>query len=374
MGWGALIGAGASLVGSFMSGDSAAGAIKSGGAEASGISSNATAAAVSSAQEGGKLANIYAGKFGNEALGYLNNYNTRAQAAVYPQVQGSYTALDNYFDLLGMQRPKIGNAAVAKQNLDYEMHRTELQNKISTAQAGIDAANFTITAAANTARAVGETKGAVKGWAEYDRELAHQQAIQQGHVNTIHAAEAELKGMTGLNFEMNDPQAAKAGVLQALQNTPGYNFAVEQGGNALTNLQNAGGYLNSGRAQKEAIRYGQGMAEQLYNNAVQQNAQAAGLTGSFAGQSSNMYGVQAGAGAQTNMNIGAALANNYMNTGQLTSQYYMQGGQDRASIAANTAGGLASIYGGQANMLGGLASGLLQSAFSGSGGSSGFGF
>lgn len=54
----------------------------------------------------------------------------------------------------------------------------------------------------------------------------------------------------------------------AIQQTPGYQFALEQGNQAINRSAAAKGALNSGGVLAELSRYGQGMASQEYGNQV----------------------------------------------------------------------------------------------------------
>lgn len=56
-----------------------------------------------------------------------------------------------------------------------------------------------------------------------------------------------------------------------LQNTPGYQFSLSQGNNALTNSEAAAGNLDSGAALKAAQQFGQGLASTTYNTAFNQD-------------------------------------------------------------------------------------------------------
>jgi len=54
----------------------------------------------------------------------------------------------------------------------------------------------------------------------------------------------------------------------AIQKTPGYQFAVDQGNQAINRSAAAKGMLNSGSVLAELAKYGQGMASQEYGNQV----------------------------------------------------------------------------------------------------------
>lgn len=76
------------------------------------------------------------------------------------------------------------------------------------------------------------------------------------------------------------------------QDTPSYNFQLEQGQNALTNALTSQGMGQSGAAVKEATNYATNFANQNYNDAynqwLQKNQQLAGLSGTGYGAASNL--------------------------------------------------------------------------------------
>lgn len=101
--------------------------------------------------------------------------------------------------------------------------------------------------------------------------------------------------LTGLGLA-GDPQQ-QAAFAQNFANTPGYQFAFDQGNQALQRQQQAGpGGGAGGRAMKEAIRYGQGFADTRFQDYLRtllglgQQGQAA--VGSRAGIQSAAYPLQ----------------------------------------------------------------------------------
>jgi hypothetical protein len=95
-------------------------------------------------------------------------------------------------------------------------------------------------------------------------------------------------------------QNLQAPSLEALQNDPGYQFRLQQGNQALERSLAAQGMGQSGAALKAAQEYGQGLADQTYNDYFNRQSQianqgynAASGLGSIIGQ-----GAQGQAGAQ----------------------------------------------------------------------------
>lgn len=80
-----------------------------------------------------------------------------------------------------------------------------------------------------------------------------------------------------------------------LEETPGYQFRLEEGQQALTNNLAATGNRISGRAMKEAMRFGQGMASQEFGQQYNRLAGLAG-TGQTAAQATGQAGMQTAAG------------------------------------------------------------------------------
>ena len=69
----------------------------------------------------------------------------------------------------------------------------------------------------------------------------------------------------------------QAPALEALQNDPGYQFRLQQGQQALDRSLAARGLSQSGAALKAAQEYGQGLADQTYNDYFSRQAQLANL-------------------------------------------------------------------------------------------------
>lgn len=95
-------------------------------------------------------------------------------------------------------------------------------------------------------------------------------------------------------FQMQNPwsqyqPAMGAGLLSLLADpsritqTPGYQFSYDQGLQALMAKQAATGNRFSGRALKESMAFGQGLASQIYNQELNRYAQLAGATQPISG-------------------------------------------------------------------------------------------
>lgn len=102
--------------------------------------------------------------------------------------------------------------------------------------------------------------------------------------------------------------------LNALQATPGYQFSFDQGLQALNRRRAAGGMLNSGNADADAIQFGQGLAMQTLNQERQAQlplmdmysrgiAGQSGALGNLASLATDYYGNRASVLDDTTKNI-----------------------------------------------------------------------
>lgn len=128
-------------------------------------------------------------------------------------------------------------------------------------------------------------------------------------------------GTAALN-RLTDPAAS-------FESSPGYQFARDQGLDAIKTQQNALGRLASGNTLAALTNYSQGLASQEYNNWWNQQS---GLAGAGLGATNQL----AGLGANTAANVGNAL---------------MAGADARASGIAGSANAWGNAFG----TLGGLA-------------------
>ena len=146
------------------------------------------------------------------------------------------------------------------------------------------------------------------------------QPFQQNYANAAQGQTA-LGNALGLNG-----QQGSAAALQAFQSAnPGYGFQLQQGENAVLANQAATGQLASGNTNLDLTNYGQGLANQSYNQYVQNlqpylgaaNSAASGIGGlysglgnqlnaNYMGQGNAQYGAQSSIG---NANANAALGN-----------------------------------------------------------------
>lgn len=123
---------------------------------------------------------------------------------------------------------------------------------------------------------------------------------------------------------------------------PGYQFRFDQGQNALGNMLNRTGMKRSGRAMKEAMRFGQGQASNEYGNYFARLMQMSGLGAGGAGQSaaagarlasSPGYGIQAQAAG-----VGPSAINNAVQGG-LSNYFAYRQNQNMMNALGNQGAG-----------------------------------
>jgi len=148
----------------------------------------------------------------------------------------------------------------------------------------------------------------------------------QQNIGTAQTGTNQLLNMLGLG-----PQGA-AGAQSALAQTPGYQFALDQGTQNVLRNQAATGQLASGATNVDLTNYAQGLANQTYQNAVN-NLQP------FLG-----YGTTNAANA----------LQGYGQLGQGLSNIFGQAGTGLAGLLTGQANALTPILTGQGNQLAGL--------------------
>lgn len=201
-----------------------------------GMAGNAAGAAVANWLLGGKGVNdqvkrantIMHTGYAEAMRGVGNTMNQGLETILslqQPYSMQSYAAMDQLADLLGIARPKEGYAVAAR----------KLQ------QAGIKASNdFTN----QNARVIEDGKSKVAT-----------PTLQQVDYDS-------------LGIEMTDPSQTQGGALAALEATPGYQFALNQGMKATERMAAKQGLLGSGNMGAALSKYNQGLAQQTYQNQI----------------------------------------------------------------------------------------------------------
>jgi len=162
---------------------------------------------------------------------------------------------------------------------------------------------------------------------------------------------------------VNGP-AGQTTARNAFQTGPGYQFAMDQGMEALNRKRAAGNMYNSGNADQDVINYGQGMANQEWGNWLKnfQNfinpeatTTAAATTGQAGvlGQQSNL----ANSGWTNMANLTQADAVNKINANNMNTQGQtqnaMQGANAQMQASSNALGGIGSLLSLGSSALGG---------------------
>lgn len=183
----------------------------------------------------------------------------------------------------------------------------------------------------------GAKKGAKLAQQDFARTRAETDPFYQGYMDTANQGRGMLSDMLGLTGDYNQTVAN-------FRNAPGYQFMFDQGMKGLDQSAAARGSLNSGAHQKALMRYGQGMADQSWQQKI-----------------NNLNGLQQGgfAGAQ-------GLTDNSRNWGNLRVQQGQMSDMNNQGGLSNVLGALgtgASFLSGMPSFGGG---GGLSSMFGGS--------
>ncbi len=148
--------------------------------------------------------------------------------------------------------------------------------------------------------------------------------------------------MTADALGLNGP-AGSAAATGAFRTSPGYQFQLDQGIDAITRAQNAVGMGASGNTLRQAQTYGSGLADQEYQNWLKN---LTGIQQLYAPLQSSTTGQAAGGQASAYLTGGTGGANIYTGTGQQAAGVYGQGGRDLSGLYTGTGGSLASLASG----------------------------
>ena len=150
----------------------------------------------------------------------------------------------------------------------------------------------------------------VKGYKKAAKDLKRTRAtvdpFYQGYMDTANQGRGMLSDMLGLTGNYADTVAN-------FRNAPGYQFMFDEGMKGLDQSAAASGSLNSGAHQKALMGYGQGMADQSWQQKI--NNLGGLQSGGFAGAGGLMDNSQAwgnlkiGQGQATDMNNQGAFSN-----------------------------------------------------------------
>lgn len=185
---------------------------------------------------------------------------------------------------------------------------------------------------------------------------------QQQQAPFLQAGQNAVTTLSGLVPQLNEaganyPQFQAPTASQAAQ-TPGYQFALQQGENAVQNSAAARGGLLSGNTLNAEQQYGQGLADtnyqQVYNNALGQYQQSYNQFQNQQSNTFNRYASLAGIGqtsagqqAQAGQQAASNVANINLTTGQQQGQSIQNAG---AATASGYAGATNAVTGAIGNV------------------------
>jgi hypothetical protein len=185
------------------------------------------------------------------------------------------------------------------------------------------------------------------------------------------SATSGAPGMLANSFGLGGAQGNQA-AQDAFQAGPGYQFALDQGLQALNRNAASRGMLASGNNTQDILKYSQGLANQEFNN---WRTGLGGLSQLGLSAAQGQTGRQ-GALAGLDTGYGQGAANVYQNTANSLMDLYKPQQQQSSGIGSAIAGGLnlgGSLLGlGMGGPLGGALGSLTGSALSGTGALSSF--
>lgn len=149
------------------------------------------------------------------------------------------------------------------------------------------------------------------------------------------------------NQLVNNPQAIYSMLAPKgeFQQSPGYQFQMEQGMNAATNAAASGGQAGGSQHQSEAAALGTNYANQDYYNWLDQvyNAEFERMLGLYSGGLSGLSGLNT-MGYNASDSLASLLAQNLMNQAQLAASSSQQQGSALGSLIGGATGAIGSFF------------------------------
>lgn len=272
-----------------------------------------------------------------ESVRAINNGYSKSNAQLQGQGGAGMAALNEQLKMLGIN--PISATATYGNTLNSIGDFPQLQQQLQQAEAITD-----------------PTQRAAAKQQVLDGVNQQMQALKGG-TQTI-ATEQQLEQLQNFSNDYNQnylPDYEKAysadQVQSKLEATPGYQFQLNQGVQALTRAKSATGNLMSGGTGTALMDYGQGLASNYYNTYMQ-NLQSAAQEGLPANQqiAQNMTN-QAGNVAALYSQAGAATAQQLSNMGTNAQQTYTNIANTYGSALTNTGSAYNTSYTNQANNL-----------------------
>ena len=172
------------------------------------------------------------------------------------------------------------------------------------------------------------TQGADRGIAALNRGNAAAQAQYAPYTKAGNLATNKLESLLGL-------KGGSASILKALQSSPGYKFALQQGDQATINAASAGGFgVNSGNTLEALSKYNQGLATDTYQNAVANLENLAGIGFNASTLAAGADLSTAGGVSNIDVGSGTTLADLYSQRGTALGNVDIGQGTNQANIDA----------------------------------------
>jgi len=261
---------------------------------------------------------------------------------------------DLYGNVLGMGLPVIGAGQTA--SLGYLGEGRE--GALGQIGAGVDIGRGDIVGGIGQGR-YDIAQGAGFGQGYLDQGVGAGREALAG-ASAAYAPLEQLAGRyrTGADMYSNALGLGGAGGVAAAQDAfhtgPGYNFAVDQGLEAINRRRNASGQLVGGNADRDAMTYGQGLANQEYNNWLSrlqgfQPLELAATSGAATGRAGigrDLANLEAGYGrtsADLARSTGLSLAELAQRGGQSLSDLAMRGGLAGAGVETGYGTGASNV-------------------------------
>jgi hypothetical protein len=155
------------------------------------------------------------------------------------------------------------------------------------------------------AAAAAQTQGINQGYGQLSSLFNQgQQQLQQNYTQGLQPFQQNYQQAAGGTQQLGNAlglngAAGNAQAVQGFQNNPGYQFQLQQGNANILANQAATGQLNSGKTNLDLQTYGQGLANQGWNQYVQNLQPYMGAANSAAG---GIGTLSAGLGNQLNAN------------------------------------------------------------------------
>jgi hypothetical protein len=264
---------------------------------ASGATTLATGGNFGDALKAGGLSGITAGigsgGLGSGVFGKVGTGINWTSAAPGYSTGLEYVGGNGLLGAIGRAAPGATSAAQGLGSAVSSGLKSTFGSLLPDASTTAEAANAGRNAASGFLNLGGNLYSAVQGSEAYKDMAKAQNAglnraidLAQPYLAAGTSANARLSGLLGLGGENSDD------ILETLRNSPGYQFRMQQGQDALDKSLSARGMVFSGRGLKEAQELGQGLADQTYNDYVNQLLQQQSLGYNAAGNIGDMYQTQ----------------------------------------------------------------------------------